>query len=186
MVVMQRSEVNRLRLLTWAAIAFSVLSLVWAVSLYSQGSGGQVAAVVVAVAALITIGLGAVQLIGYPKRSQIVMFHRDDEMVIATNNLHEGFKLRFLRDVLTEQCSSFSDEQRARWKPLEGDGYYPALFVRNPRKVLILRYGTLMFDDVFIADRSNRWEHWESSNTSEPTFNRRESPRFKEFRGQTP
>ena len=93
--------------------------------------------------------------------------------------LHEGFKLRFLRDVLGEHVASFTDEERARWKPLEEDGFYATLYIRNARKVMMLRLCTMIFDDVFVADRNGRWEHHDSSRTAEPSFSKRETPRLK-------
>ena len=99
-------------------------------------------------------------------------------MVVATNALHEGFKLRFLRDILGEHVASFTDEDRLRWKSLEDDGFYAALYVRNVRKLMMLRLCTMIFDDVFVADRNNRWEHHDSSNTSEPSYSKREMPRL--------
>ena len=99
-------------------------------------------------------------------------------MIVATNALHEGFKLRFLRDILGENVASFSDEDRARWKPLENDGFYAAFAVRNVRKLIMLWLCTMVFDDVFAVDRNNRWEHHDASNTAEPTYSKREMPRL--------
>jgi hypothetical protein len=102
--------------------------------------------------------------------------------VIATNAIHEGFKLRFLRDILGESVAAFADEDRARWKSLEEDGFYAALYVRNVRKLIMLRLCTMLFDDVFFADRSNRWERHDSSSTAEPSFSRRETPRLNSWK----
>jgi hypothetical protein len=122
--------------------------------------------------------LSFVQLYAHPRRSQVLLFQHDDETVVATNAIHEGYKLRFLRDVLGENVFSFSDDDRARWKSLEADGFYAALIVRNVRKLMLLRLCTMMFDDVFAVDRSDRWEHHDSSSTSEPSFSKREMPRL--------
>ena len=103
-------------------------------------------------------------------------------MIIATNALHEGFKLRFLRDILNDNVAVLSDEDRAQWKFLEDDGYYPALSVRNPKKILILRLCMMVFDDVFAVDPSNRWEHHDSSSTAEPAFARGEMPHLKTWK----
>ena len=100
-------------------------------------------------------------------------------MIIATNALHDGFKFRFLRDVLSENIFTLSDEERARWKFLEADGYYPMLSVRNPKKLLILRLCTMMFDDVFAVDSSNRWEHHDSASTAEPSFSKADMPHLR-------
>src|SRR5205814_8935757 len=99
--------------------------------------------------AVVAAGLSFLQLYGHPKRSKVLLFQNDDEIVIATNALHEGFKLRFLRDILGENVSAFSDEERIRWKALEADGFYATLYVRNIRKVIMLRLCTMIFDDVF-------------------------------------
>jgi hypothetical protein len=125
------------------------------------------------------------ELYGHPKRSQVLLFQNEEEIVIATNALHEGFKLRFLRDILGEQVTAFSDEDRARWKPLETDGFYAALCVRNVRKLIVMRLCTMIFDDVFVADRSNRWEHHDSSSTSEPSYSKREMPRLSGWKSST-
>ena len=79
-----------------------------------------------------------------------------------------------------------SDEDRVRWKTLEDDGYYPALCVRNPKKLLILRLCTMVFDDVFAVDASNRWEHHDSASTAEPSFAKGERPRLKHGKNLTP
>ena len=96
-------------------------------------------------------------------------------MILATNAVHEGFKLRFLRDILGENVFSFSDEERLRWKGLEADGFYAAV---RPKctKTHMVRLCTMIFDDVFVADRNGRWEHHDSSSTAEPSFTKPEMP----------
>jgi hypothetical protein len=140
---------------------------------------------VVILAALVAIGLASIQLYAHPTRSQALIFSRENELVIATNALHEGYKLRFLRDMLAENVTSFSDDDRARWKVLEADGFYPSLYIRNVRKLIVLRLCTMVFDDVFVTDRSDRWEHHDSSNTSEPSYSGREMPRLKGWKGMS-
>jgi hypothetical protein len=44
---------------------------------------------------------------------------------------------------------------------------------------MMLRLCTMIFDDVFVADRNGRWEHHDSSRTAEPSFSKRETPRLK-------
>ena len=135
---------------------------------------------------LAAIILSAAQLFALPRRSHALIIHRaDEEMVIATNTPHEGFKLRFLRDVLHENVYTLSDHDREIYKPLEIDGYHTAMVIRNVRKLLLLRLCTMMFDDVFVIDQTNRWEHHESSNTSEPTFHKREAPPLTAWKGIT-
>jgi hypothetical protein len=177
MVVLQRNEVSRNRVLYVLTIILSAVVLS-AVIFNFAGSSQPVQGLSVllgAVAALALV-LSAVQLLAYPRRSQVLLFQRDDEIVVATNALHEGYKLRFLRDILGENVTSFTDEDRTHWKSLEDDGFHAALSVRNVRKLIMLRLCTMIFDDVFVADRNNRWEHHDSSTTAEPSHSRRESP----------
>jgi hypothetical protein len=179
MVVVQRNEVSRNKVLYILTIILSAVVLFDAFMNFSQSSQpGQFAYVLLGSAGVLAIVLSVIQLFAHPKRSQVLLFHRDDEMVVATNALHEGFKLRFLRDILGENVTSFSDEERARWKPLEDDGFYAAFSVRSVRKLIMLRLCTMVFDDVFVADRNNRWEHHDASNTPEPTSSKREMPRL--------
>lgn len=186
MVVLQRSEVSRHRVIFFLTIILSVLVLAGIVDNFSGASElARVFLVALGVAAIGAVILSVLELYGHPKRSQVLLFQSDEEIVIATNALHEGFKLRFLRDVLGEQVTSFSDEDRARWKPLETDGFYAALCVRNVRKLIVLRLCTMIFDDVFVADRSNRWEHHDSSSTSEPSYSKREMPRLSGWKSST-
>jgi len=183
MVVLQRTELGRMRLLFLLTIVLATTALVASVTLYSQASQNQRLALgLLGVAGLLALVLALVQLFVYPRRSHALLVQRGNEMVIATNSLHEGFKLRFLRDVLSENLTALSDEERGRWKAMEADGYYPALCVRNPRKVLILRLCTMLFDDVFAVDASQRWEHHDSASTAEPSFAKGERPRLKTWK----
>ena len=187
MVVVQRNEVSRNRVLYLLTIVLSTVVLA-GIAFNFSGRTGVLQALLVALgaAAVLALVLSAVQLWAHPRRSQVLLFQREDETVVATNAIHEGFKLRFLRDVLGENVSSFSDEDRARWKSLEANGFYAALNIRNVRKVIMLRLCTMIFDDVFVADRNDRWEHHDSSSTAEPSFSKREMPRLKKLiRGQT-
>ncbi len=180
MVVVQRNEVSRSRFLSFLAIVLAAVVL-FGIGLTFQGRSQAVQLVLVTLAliALVAIILAVMQLYVHPRRSQVLLFNRDEEMIVATNALHEGFKLRFLRDILGEHVASFSDEERARWKNLEADGFYAALYVRNVRKLMMLRLCTMLFDDVFVADRNDRWEHHDSSSTAEPSYSKREMPRLK-------
>ena len=177
MVVLQRNEVSRNRLLYILTIILSAVVLAGIIANFSQRSEpAQAFSLLVGAIAVVAVVLSLIQLLAHPKRSQVLLFQRDDEMVVATNALHEGFKLRFLRDILGEHVSSFTDEDRAHWKSLEDDGFYAALYVRNVRKLIMLRLCTMIFDDVFVADRNDRWEHHDSSRTAEPSYSRRERP----------
>jgi multidrug efflux pump subunit AcrB len=177
MVVLQRNEVSRNRTLFFLTIILSAATLISVFSSYSQVSApAQALFIGLAIVAVLAVVLSLLQLYVYPKRSQVLLFQNDEEIVLATNALHEGFKLRFLRDILGENVTAFSDEDRARWKGLEADGFYATLYVRNTRKLIMLRLCTMIFDDVFVADRNNRWEHHDSSSTAEPSFSKREMP----------
>lgn len=183
MVVLQRTELGRMRLLFLLTIILSTAALVASLSLYSQaGENLRLVLIVLGGVGLLALALALLQLYVYPRRSHALLVQRGNEMIIATNSLHEGFKLRFLRDVLSENVTALSDEERGRWKALESDGYYPALCVRNPRKLLILRLCTMLFDDVFAVDASNRWEHHDSASTAEPSFAKGERPRLKTWK----
>ena len=177
MVVLQRNEVRRHRLVFFLTVILSVITLISIVRNFSEASQpAQLGLVILAAAAVVALCLSILQFYTLPKRSKVLLFQNDDGIVIATNALHEGFKLRFLRDILGENVSAFTDEERMRWKGLEADGFYATLYVRNIRKVIMLRLCTMVFDDVFVADRNNRWEHHDSSSTAEPSFSKRETP----------
>ena len=125
MVVVQRNEVTLNRFLQLVAVVFSAIVIA---GVYRGFSGRSLTmqwlSTLLAVLAAVAIVVAIIQLWGHPKRSQVILFNRDDEIVIATNAVHEGFKLRFLRDILGENVFAFSDEERARWKRLEADGFY--------------------------------------------------------------
>src|SRR5262249_6582647 len=132
MVIQQRTDVFRNRILYFVTIILSLALVVEALRTMEPvflALGG------LAIGAII---LTLIQLYSTPKRSHAILIQREGDMIIATNAVHEGFKLRFLRDVLNENVFHFTDEDRERLKPLEKDGYYPAMIVRNVRKVLLL------------------------------------------------
>jgi hypothetical protein len=186
MIVVQRNEVSRSRIVCFLTIILSALAFVAiAINFSGASDAGRFLLVLLGLAALAGIILSALQLYGHPTRSQVLLFQTEDGMVIATNAIHEGFKLRFLRDILGENVTAFSDEDRERWKALEADGFYATLYIRQVRKVIMLRLCTMIFDDVFFADRNNRWEHHDSSNTSEPSFSKRETPRLTSWKSST-
>ncbi|MBI4472781.1 MAG: hypothetical protein HY646_08950 [Acidobacteria bacterium] len=182
MVVVQRNEITRTRLLSFLTLVLAVAVIIRAVIGFSERSDVmQLLSVLLIIAAFAAMILAVLQIYAHPKRSHVLLFQQDENIVIATNALHEGFKLRFLRDVLGENVFSFTDEERARWQSLEADGYYATLYVRNVRKLIMLRLCTMIFDDVFFVDRNNRWEHHDSSSTSEPSFSKREMPQLKSW-----
>src|ERR1041385_7812912 len=132
MVVVQRNEVSRSKVIYILSTVLSAVVLAEAFMNFSLSSQiGQLIYVLLALAAILAVVLSLIQLFAHPKRSQVLLIHRDEDMVVATNALHEGFKLRFLRDILGENVTSFSDDERARWKMLEDDGFYAALCVRS-------------------------------------------------------
>jgi len=179
MVVLQRNEVSRNRILYFLTIILSAIALFTAF----QFSG--LPSVLIGGVAVIALLLSLIQLYVHPKRSQVLLFQNEDAIVVATNALHEGFKLRFLRDILGDNVTAFSDEDRVKWKALEADGFYAAMNVRSVRKLIMLRLCMMMFDDVFATDNTNRWEHHDSSNTAEPTFSKREMPPLTSWKSST-
>ena len=184
MVVQTRTDVRRNRLLYILTIILSIAILATAILQYSESSDAMRAVfLILSIAGLIAIILSTFQLYGLPHRSSVILIHKGDEMIVATNATHEGYKFRFIRDVLSENMVNFSDADRAHWKFLEEDGYFPALCIRNPKKLLVLRLCTMTFDDVYFIDSTNRWEHHDCSSTSEPTFSTPEKPQIREWKG---
>lgn len=183
MVVLQRTELGRIRLLYFLTIVLAVAALVSVVALYSQaGETLRLGLILLGIVGFAALVLALLQLYSHPKRSHALLVHLGSEMIIATNALHEGFKLRFLRDILTDSVAVLSDEHRARWSFLEAEGYYPALCIKVPKKILILRLCMMLFDDVFTVDMTNRWEHHDSSSTAEPPFSRGDRPRIRTWK----
>jgi hypothetical protein len=185
MVIQTRSESNRNRILYFLSIVLATAIVVEIFMRYSRVSQGeQIVFLLLGVASLAAIVISMMQIYSHPRRSHALIIHRaDEEMVLATNVVHEGYKLRFLRDVLNEHVYSFSDEDRVRYKSLESDGYHPAMLIRNVRKVLLLKLCMMMFDDIYVVDQADRWEHHETSNTSEPTTHKREMPPLRAWKG---
>src|SRR5678815_3547632 len=107
MVVLQRTELGRIRLLIFLTIVLATTTIGTSVAFYSQASENlRIALVVLGIVGIIALALSLLQLYVYPKRSHALLLHRGSEMIIATNALHEGFKLRFLRDVLTDNVTT--------------------------------------------------------------------------------
>jgi hypothetical protein len=186
MVVLQRNDIRRTRIVFFLTIMLAAVTLIVIGINFSEApDAARLLFVLLGLGASVAIVLVLLQLYGFPKRSQVLLFQNEEAIVVATNALHEGFKLRFLRDILGEQVTAFSDEDRLRWKSLEADGFYATLHVRNVRKVIMLRLCTMIFDDVFFADRNNRWEHHDSSSTAEPSFSKREMPPLTSWKSST-
>jgi hypothetical protein len=183
MVVQQRTELGRIRLLYFLTLILATVTIVLAISLYSRVTETlQVGLIVLGLIGLLALGLALLLIFSHPKRSHALLVHQGPDMIIATNAIHEGFKLRFLRDVLGDNVRVLNDDERAHWKFMEADGYYPAIGVKNPKKLLILRLCTMIFDDVFAVDASNRWEHHDSSSSAEPTFAKGEKPNIRTWK----
>src|SRR5262245_46480994 len=184
MVIHQRTELSRIRILYVLSLILAVTTRFMVVTQYSgSGQAKQGLLLVLGLAAVGAVVLAIVQFYSFPKRSHALLIQREGDIVIATNAVHEGFKLRFLRDVLNEHVFVFSDEDRERLKSLETDGYYPAMLVRDVRKVLLMRLCTMLFDDVFVVDNTDRWEHHDSSTTPEPSTHKREMPPLRAWKG---
>jgi len=184
MVIQSRTETRRNRLLYFLTFILSITVLIGVFRQYAQSPPAmQAVLIILTVLAALAILIAIVQLYAFPKRSHALIIQRDGDMIVATNAVHEGFKLRFLRDVLNEHVFVLSDEDRERLKDLETDGYYPAMLVRDVRKVLLLRLCMMLFDDVFVVDNAGRWEHHDSSTTPEPSTHKREMPPLRTWKG---
>src|SRR5437763_310203 len=145
MVIQQRTELRRNRILYVLSLILAAAVLTGVILQYSGAPQIlQVVLVLLGLASIVTIALALVQLYSFPKRSHAILIQREQDIIIATNAVHEGFKLRFLRDVIGENVFAFSDQDREQLKPLEVDGYYPTMLVRNVRKLLLLRLCTMV------------------------------------------
>jgi hypothetical protein len=174
MVVLPRSEIKRFKTEAFLTLILAIFAIGSSWSFYGgAGTATRVALVALIVAAVAAIVLASIQILAYRHRSRAVIFHNGDQFVVATNLLHEGYKLRFFRDVLNESISSFSDEERERWNALDRVGYHAVFSVRNVRKTVLLPLCFMVFDEVFTVDHSRRWDFFDSKNTSEPTFSDR-------------
>ena len=119
MVIQQRTELRRNRILYFLSLILAIAVLAILISQYSAASANvQLVLLLIGLTALASVALVIVQLYSFPKRSHALLIQRDSEFIVATNVVHEGFKLRFLRDVLSENVFSFSDEDREKYKAL--------------------------------------------------------------------
>ena len=115
MVVVQRNEVSRNRVLHILSLVLAAVVFYSIAANFSQSSEPvQALYVLLAAVGVVALVLSLIQLFAHPKRSQVLLFQRDDEIVLATNAVHEGFKLRFLRDILGEQVTSCRERRRRR------------------------------------------------------------------------
>lgn len=184
MVVQQRNEVKRNHIVSVLAVVLAAAVLAGVILAYPERSGAvQFALVLLATGAAAAIVLAGIQFLTSPKRTQALIFYRDDGIVVATNTPHEGFKLRYLRDILGETVTAFNDEDRQHWKDLEADGYYAGICIRGARRLVVTRLCTMIFDDVFVGDQYGRWEYFDSSCTADPSFSKRTAPPLKRWKG---
>ncbi len=174
MVVLPRSELRRSQ---WAGVLTCVLALAVLAGVASAfgdaGEGARAGLIVLALAAIAAAGLSVLQMLAHRRGSRAVIFHESGHCVIATDLLHEGYKLRFFRDVLNEQITSFTDEERDHWRALERFGFHAVFKVSRVRKPVLLALCFMVFDEVFVVDHTRRWDHFDSRNTSEPTHSAR-------------
>ena len=174
MVIFPRREINRMRTGNMLGLALGFVVLVGAWRGFSETSEfGQLLLVVISLVALATIAIALVQLVSLRGSSKAIVFHDSDKMIVATNHLHDGFKLRFLRDVLNDHISAFSDDERAEWGELTRQGFHAVFKIHGVRKTFLLPMLFLAFDEVFVLDHLNRWDYFDCRNTSEPTTSKR-------------
>ena len=171
MIVLPRNEVTRMRISSIFSVILGLAVLIGVIRTPSDSSelvrAGLLLIGAIAVAALV---LALFHLFTRRRTSRAILFRQGDLTVIATNQLHDGFKLRFFRDVLGENMVSFSDEERERWSVLEKEGFHPIFNVRNLRKTYLLSLCFMVFEEVFVFDHTNHWDYFDCRNTSEPTF----------------
>lgn len=182
MVVLKRNDASRYLILTVASAVMALGGSIWLWVAPPAAAGLPQFLLIVARLALVLVFLLAlVQFVGRPRRSQIVLIEQGNgSLVIATNAIHEGHKLRFLRDILTESVAAFSDEDRQRWSKLPSEGFHPAIFVKTPHLARILPLCAMTYDDVFVVG-PNRWDYYDCANTSEPAFAEKKAPPFKSW-----
>ena len=92
---------------------------------------------------IISVGIAALR--ACRNAARFCLFRTKTEIVIATNALHEGFKLRFLRDILGENDYRLQRRGSAALEELEADGFYATLYIRNVRKA---HHAAALHDDL--------------------------------------
>jgi len=154
-----------------------ILAIAMLVGVASEfGSASEAGRVGLTLLGLVALGAGifsAIQIWANRGFSQVVIFTEPGHFVIATSSLHEGYKLRFFRDVLNENITSFTDSEREHWSVLEQVAFHPVFKVHSVRKQVLLPLCFMVFDEVFVVDHSRRWDFFNSRNTSEPTYSDR-------------
>ncbi len=174
MVFFSRREINRMRTGQMLGMLLGLTVLVVVARGFSQSNPtGQFFFILIALVALATIAIALIQLLTYRGSSKAILFHQDDKMIIATNHLHDGYRLRFFRDLLNDNITAFSDAEREQWSALTKEGFNAVFKIHGVRKPFILPMLFLVFDEVFVSDHTNRWDYFDCRNTSEPTYSRR-------------
>jgi hypothetical protein len=174
MVVLPRSEIKRTQIGGVLTCILGVVVLAGTLANFAGASElvqvGMILLVIVALAAMALSVLGA---LSHRRNSKAVLFQEDDNFIVATNHLHEGYKLRFFRDILNEKIVSMTDAEREHWKVIEQFGFHAVFNVQHVRKPVLLPLCFMVFDEVFLVDHTRRWDYFNSQNTSEPTFSDR-------------
>jgi hypothetical protein len=174
MVVVPRSEVKRTQIAGLITCVLALIVLFGTLSNFQGASdGAQVGMFLLSIVCLAGIFLSIVAILSHRGNGEAILFQEGDQFAFATNQLHAGFKLRFLRNVLDEHVVSFSDEEREHWKVLEPHGFHAVFKIQKARKTLLLPLCFMLFDDVFVVDHTRRWDHYNSKSTSEPTYSDR-------------
>jgi hypothetical protein len=174
MVFFTRRQVNRMRTGQGLALLLSAVVLVGVVRSYSSADElAQMILLVLGGLSLAMIGIAVVQLISFRGPSKVILFHQPEQMVIATNQLYDSFKLRYFRDMLNDNLYHFSDSERQEWSALKEEGFHAVFKVRETRKTQLLPMLCLLFDQVYVLDHTNRWDYFDCQNTSEPTHSTR-------------
>ena len=95
MVVVQRNEVSRNKVIYFLAIVLSAVVIFDGFIGFSQRSQvGQLMFVLLDLAGVLAIVLSLIQLFAHPKRSQVLLIQREEEeTVVATNALEMRFFL---------------------------------------------------------------------------------------------
>ena len=174
MVVLPRSEIKRAQV---GGVLTCILGGVVLVEILSNFVGAselvQVGMTLLAIVALGAIVLSVLGALSHRRNSRAVIFQEEDHFVMATNHLHEGYKLRFFRDVLNEKIVTFTDAEREHWKVIEQFGFHAVFGIKDIRKPVLLPLCFMVFDEVFVVDHTRMWDYFNSKNTSEPTFSDR-------------
>ena len=174
MVVLPRRELNKAHIGGVLGLILAVTVLIGVVSNFSDSSDVlQIGLLALGLVAVAAIAITLMLFLSHRNTSKILLFHQEDATIVATNSLHEGFKLRFFRDVLNDNLVAFSDEEREQWSALSSQGFHPVFKIQNVRMPFLLPLCFMTFDEVFVWDRTNRWDYFDCRNTSEPTYSER-------------